>query len=177
MQKRGYFFTIDVLIALIIMVVGFIMIWSSLASRTLITQPYFLAQDMIDFLQSTKNKDVSSLPYVAQLIADGNITDYELTVLEQMALFYYLNNTPGEYYGKKGKILENYTKAILENATPWQYSFSFSIGNYIIFNQTGISGRLQNESDSLISSKTIVSVVASKDELSPPYIAEVRVWQ
>ncbi|MCX8147237.1 MAG: hypothetical protein N3D84_02105 [Candidatus Woesearchaeota archaeon] len=172
-KKRGYFFTLDVLIALIIIVIGFLAIWSSIAARSLITQPYFLAQDLLDFLQSTKNKDVSSLPYVTKLIADGNITNYENTVLEQIGLFYYLNSI----YHNKQDILYGYTKEILSNATPEQYSFEFLLNGSTIYTQQGLSNKAQKDSDSLISAKTIVVVSISRDELPQTYIAEVRVWQ
>lgn len=164
---------LDVLIAMIIMVVGFILIWSSMASKPNIVQPYFLAQDTIDFL-STTIADVSSTDYVNSLITDGNITSFDTTIFEQIALFYYENNTlkrPNDY------VLRNFTRIILQNSTPSQYSSEFSIDQHNIFYQQNPYNKPQNDSDSLVSAKTIVSVVIDKSDISPPYVAEIRVWQ
>ncbi len=178
MQKRGYFFTLDVLIALIVIVVGFILIWSSMASRTHIVQPYFLSQDTLDLLASSTVADVSSLDYVKKLREDGNITlqQYDNTLLEQMALYYHQNETgsrPNDY------VLKNFTRVILTNATPEQYSLELRLDNKTLYYQQNPFNKPQDDSGALVSSKTVVSVVIQGDEISisEPYIAEVRVWQ
>lgn len=176
MLKRGYFFTLDILMALFILVAVFLTIWSSASTQTHVSQPYFLAQDIMNLLQSTKNKDFSAEPGVISLISNRNITDYELTVLEQMALFYYEDTVIGPL-GSKTEVLENFTNTILSNVTPPQYSFEFSIDNRVLYSQLNPLSKEQNDSESLVSSRAIVSVVYNKLDLSPPYLAEVRVWQ
>ncbi|MBD3312868.1 hypothetical protein GF345_00340 [Candidatus Woesearchaeota archaeon] len=160
--------------ALFILVVIFLAIWSSEATQTQVTQPYFLAQDTIDLLQSTQVKDFSSHPSVLHLINNRNITDYELTILEQMALFH-LKDTqdPGSY----NVSLRNFSEVILQNLTPIQYSFQFIIDERVVYTQISPLSEEQNNSESLVSSRTIVAVVDNKTELSPPFVAEVRVWQ
>lgn len=179
MQKRGYFFTLDVLIAMIVMVVGFMLIWSSMGTKTSVTQPYFLAQDLIDFMSTTTVADMTSIEYVRNLTDDGNITKAQLetTVLEQIAFFYYENHT----LHKPDFVLKNFTRVILENATPTQYSFEFLLGEMgfedVIYSQKNPFNKVQNDSDSLVSAKTIISVVIDKTTISDPMVAEVRVWQ
>lgn len=182
MKKRGYFFTIDVFIAMIVIVVGFILIWSSMASRTLVTQPYFLAKDTVDFLSKSTNADVSGIAYVNELINTGEITDFKLTLAEQIALFYYINGT-GEPK-RQDYVLKNFTRHLLANSTPGQYSFEVIIHsmdkNSTLYLQQNLMNKNPAESDSLISSKTIVSVVVRNGDvftISPPYVLEVRVWQ
>ncbi len=176
MQKRGYFFTLDVLIALIVMVVGFMLIWSSMATKPQIIQPYFLAQDLIDFMSSTTVADVTSISYVTGLVDNGNISvsQLETTILEQIAFFNYINQTSG---GMKDAVLRNFTKVILENATPGQYSFEFILDERTMYYQQNPFNDIQDESDSLASAKTIISVVVDKNTISEPIVAEVRVWQ
>jgi len=176
MQKRGYFFTLDVLIAMIVMVVGFVLIWAAVAGQPQVVQPYFLSQDIIDYLSTTTVGDMTSKQYVRNLTFNGNISteQMELSLLEQIALFYTLNDTaqrPNDY------VLKNFTKVVLRNATPRQYSFDFRLNGNVLYSQRNPSNRPQHMSDALSSAKTIVAVVVDKDIVSDPYIAEVRVWQ
>ncbi|MCX6707376.1 MAG: hypothetical protein NT001_04530 [Candidatus Woesearchaeota archaeon] len=192
MKKRGFFFTIDVFIAMIVIVVGFILIWSSMASRTLVTQPYFLSKDTLDFLSTSTNADVSGIDYVNKLINNGTITDLKLTLAEQIALFYYkttLAQIPSDPLTLNDFVLKNFTRHILENSTPEQYSLEMMIHhmdengleiNKTLYLQQTAMNKGPSESDSLVSSKTIVSVVIMQGdefEISPPYVLEVRVWQ
>jgi hypothetical protein len=191
MKKRGFFFTIDVFIAMIVIVVGFMLIWSSMASRTLVTQPYFLSKDTLDFMSASTNADVSNIDFVNKLVLDNKITDLKLTLAEQIAFFYYkttLTPAQSDPLTLNDSILRNFTRHILENSTPEQYSLEVIIHdseivpevNKSLFIQQNPMNKGPNESDSLVSSKTIVSVVVMDGDIftiSSPYVLEVRVWQ
>jgi hypothetical protein len=198
MKKRGFFFTIDVFIAMIVIVVGFILIWTSMTSRALVIQPYFLSKDTVDFLSESTILDITSRPYIQALVLSKNITipDYENTIAEQIALFYYQNVTSSDGIAvdppthpqirNNDAVLKNFTRELLNNSIPPQYSFevilhdpSIAGKNTSLYLQQNEFNKIPENSDSLVSSKTIVSVIIKNEtvRISPPYVLEVRVWQ
>ncbi|HLC47374.1 MAG TPA: hypothetical protein VJI75_06635 [Candidatus Nanoarchaeia archaeon] len=189
MSKKGYFFTIDVIIAMVIIVVGFTLIWVSFVSETQQRQPYFYAQDILDFLSTTTNQDLSVMPAVQELFFNGNITDLDRTALEQIGAFYKKRQTETSPEKKEAldTMILNYTATIVQNTVSSQYSYELYFKHELIYNQSGLSGRTQETSDVLVSAKKLVVIVidhtgeenwaGQRIELSSPMLAEVRVWR
>ena len=176
MKKRGYFFTLDVIIAMVIMVVGFVLIWANVITETGQRQPYFYAQDMLDILSTTKNIEVSRDKYVQDRFLDGNISDLEIPALEQIVLFYWKSlESPGDSWRPEMTI--NYTERVTKNLIPSQYSYEISIDRVRIYNQSGLSNRTQNTSDILINAKKLIIIQTGKTSLSPVFLTEVKVWR
>lgn len=183
MKKRGYFFTIDVSIAMVIIVIGFLLIWSFYVTETKKVQPYFYARDAISLLSDTPVAAVTgTTPYIQGLARDGNITNLDNTLLEQIALSYIKDNgkldmSPCGGPPCKTYTAHNITRHVLQDVVPEQY------GVEVLFNHTQLYPinsslyKWQNESDLLISAKKMVVVVLNKVNLSEPYIMEVRVWR
>lgn len=173
MKKRGYFFTVDVTIAMIIIVIGFLLVWSFYISETRKIQPYFYSQDIIDYLSTNTLASVSgTTPYVNKLIKDGNITTLDNTLLEQIALFY-MNREAGWQL----HLAENLTRNSLVNILPEQYGADILLNRTVLYSKSSNYTSIANESDVLISAKKMVVVVFNKVNLSDPYMMEVRVWR
>jgi hypothetical protein len=174
MKKKGYFFTLDVAIAMVIIVIGFLLIWSFYTFQVKKTQPYFYAQDILDFMSSTSISAVSgSIPYVQDLIFDKNITNFDVTLLEQVAIFYMAEpDRPAPSY-----LPQNFTRHMLQGTVPEQYSMQLIFNNTPIYTMNGSANVAQNESSTLISAKKMVVVVVGQTNLSDPYMMEVRVWR
>ncbi|MFC1730260.1 hypothetical protein ACFL6I_07965 [candidate division KSB1 bacterium] len=179
MKKRGYFFTLDVSIAMIIVVVGFLLIWSFYITETKKEQPYFYAQDVIDVLSSTQIAGVAGTNnYIQQLVMDGNITHFDNTILEEIALLYMRESVLScMWAGCKPHLAENLTRSVVGEIVPNQYSLEVIINNERLYWLNSSAGTLQDDSDILISAKKMVVVVHNKVNLSEPYLAEVRVWR
>lgn len=177
MKKRGFFFTLDVIIAMVILVVGFVLIWANILTETEQRQPFFYAQTLIDTLSTSSNLDVSNNNlYIQQLIIDGNITDYDMPVLEQIILFYKNKNKPSAQPWEK-EMLFNFTQAVAKRVVVRQYSFALTINEELIYNESTLATPLQNQSEVLISAKKLLVLVTDQSDLSGPYLAEVRVWR
>ena len=168
MHKKAYFFTMDAFIATSIIVIGISLILFSRANKPYEMQTAFLSQDVIDTASSIKVYEVSDSEYVNGLIINGNITNTQNTVLEQLGEFCYrgMNNTAG-----------NFTEKVFLKIIPQEYNFQLLIkeGNKILFNYT--KGRNMDKSRVLISSKNIIFGQINDSTMWGPYMSEVRTWQ
>ena len=168
-QKKAFFFTMDVVLAVITLTVGFVLVWSSFTAEPVIEQPYFLAENVAAVMTGTTNAEVMDRfpPSSAVTLA---ITRIENTVFEQIAEFY-----------ADGQIghAEVYAGVVLQDILPEQYSLRIIIHGgdiaRIIYTDEGPTG--EDVSDFLISAKRIIIVVSpDQSDLLGPYIGEVQVW-
>lgn len=178
MKKRGYFFTIDVSIAMVIIVTGFLLIWSFYLNEAKKEQPYFYAQDVLDFMSNTPvSAVIGTVPYIQKLVRDGNITNLDNTILEQTALSYMNEIGNCIWPDCEPHLSENITRNTLQDVIPEQYGMHVILNSSTLYVKNATTGRPENESDILISSKKVVVVVFNKVNLSDPYMMEVRVWR
>lgn len=228
MKKRGFFFTVDVTIAMVIIVIGFLLIWSFYVTEGKKEQSYFYAQDAIDFLSySTVGSVSGTIPYIYKLIQDKKITTFENTLLEQITLFYIEDQDrnscaaatpiscadgqlplckdgqpPSCADGQSPSCTDwlppscagglpplcgdklcktNLTSKMLESIftqiIPEQYGTRFILDNKDLYMKNSTTGKGEETSDILVSSKKVVVVVSNKVDLSDPYVAEVRAWR
>ena len=111
--KKGFVFTMDVLIGLGLILIIFI--FAFLEFGTILPEKKyqklnFIAEDIMNLLVYLQVKDIKDKPTVNQLINDGTITekDMDKSVLDIIAGFWYKNNKT---------IAENITKETLGNIT------------------------------------------------------------
>ncbi|MBD3203748.1 hypothetical protein GF327_05605, partial [Candidatus Woesearchaeota archaeon] len=62
LKKRGYFFVLDALIAILILGVGFVLISSARPEKTPYIQSKHLSQDLMNVLSQTKINDLCENP-------------------------------------------------------------------------------------------------------------------
>ena len=164
---------------MVIIVTGFLLIWSFYLSEAKKEQPYFYAQDALDFMSNTPvSAVIGTSPYMQKLVRDGNITNLDNTLLEQTALSYI--NEAGDscmWPDCKHHLSENITRNTLQDVIPEQYGMHVILNSTTLYVKNATTGRLENESDILISSKKVVVVVLNKVNISDPYMMEVRVWR
>ncbi len=163
MRKRGQFFSIDVFVAVAIIGVGLFVLYSSKVTEPSSTQTATLSADLMNGFTSLKMYEVDN-PYIIQLIRDGNITNSDNTIIQQIAEF--------AFYGKNATA-KNLTKNITEGRLPLQYAFAVYINGTMIYENRPLDPRSPN----LITSKRIVSGVKNSTVFWGPVPAEVRVWR
>ena len=120
MNKRGaYFFVIDALIAASIIILSLIIIFTSHAIIPEAGPTLRMVEDYTDFLINTRVREFQGV-YVQSLVDDGNITDQDNTLLEQLTEFYYYNES-----GIKNttEIMWNFTQEISQGIISEQRSF------------------------------------------------------
>lgn len=162
MKKRGYFFTIDAFMAIAIITAGMLLILSSRSFVPYETQTLYLSEGYIDTLASVKLYEINNA-YIDGLIAGGNITNTEQTILEQAGEFYFTG---------RNDLARNFVKNITYGLIPSQYGFELLINKTAIYNQS----IFHNRTMLLVSSKRIVSGIINRSELWT-LEAEMRVWQ
>jgi len=139
--KKAVFFTLDALIAAGILLVGLMIISSTHINRQPVVHLSYISNDIIGILSELEINEINN-SYVDELIANGNITRLNNTVVEQIGEFWAEN---------KIEIVENFTRSIFGNIMPLTYGYSILVnGDPIYTVDNGLNY-------SMISSKKIVS--------------------
>jgi len=166
-SKKGFMFTLDILLCVVIIAIGFILAWSALTAEPPKEQPYLIADSVASLMVSTKNYEVMNKMKGGVLGSLKNKYDPETSMWEQIALFH-IN---GDGYE------ENYIENALGASIPKQYAMAVVFDGDVVYNGTaGILGRSPSESAFVVSSKRLIVVVTNETELEGPFIGEVRIW-
>ncbi len=141
--KKGFYFTIDAMIAAALLITGLTMGGALYVreSRTAALEHY--SQDLLGILSSVKLYEVNS-SFVSSLSASGVITDLNNTILEQAGEFWAEDNL------SMALQLLNLTAGIL----PAQFKYGIFFGNELVY------GPDELPSTSLVSSKRLISGLA-----------------
>jgi hypothetical protein len=176
-SKKGYFFILDAFIGLFVIVIGLVLIYSVFMYEPNEEQITLLSFDMMNFLSSNKISDIND-QYAGPngfLYQNGNITNIDDTLIEQVAEFYHRNVT----YPNTNTIplIDSFISNISKETAPVNYGFIIKIENYTVYNHSGIKATNFADSVVVIPSKKIVHGIYNRTELFGPYICEVIVWR
>jgi len=172
-KRRGFFFTVDVFVALSFLVIGFLFIYSAYLNKPASSQTLHYSNDLIDFLANTKineidNRDIFRLWCDACEGATHNITNPGNTVLEQMLEFAFYNKT-----GLAGA-LANISSSIIKRQFSYRISASLENNSWILAERKGSPAE---RSRLVIASKDISFILLNNSEFKGPFITIVEVWQ
>jgi len=170
MNKKGYFFIVDALIGVAIMIAALTYFYNIQSYEQPKDQMYLLADNLISFMSQIRIAGINN-QYVNNLRINKNITNEDNTILEQINEF--------EYLAKNGcSICENHSKNMIANITNGiiesQYNFKLSLNNKTIYEQSKF-----DESRSLTSIKLgrVIYTIINGTSLYGPSYAEISVWQ
>ena len=173
-KKRGYFFVLDAMLGLFVLIIGVFIVTSSYVSVPQPTQVKLLSDDLMGFLSKTQIKSLNN-QYAGiggKLWNQQEITDEDNTLLQQIGEFYYLN---------KPDTAEKFIQNISKDLLPAQFRYEVWIDNTMLYPKTPTPEHLASKSSTelLLTSKTITFGIINKttDILWGPYKAEVFVWQ
>lgn len=134
MKKKGYFFTMDSMLAMLMFVIIVMLIHLFYINSPPLTQLHYLSSDTIDLLSNTKIKDMDPSRYCFVEGSCGGVFDdinSELTVIEQLKVYDDEANreNPGDPkstvpYQKKSRI----EAEILDLLYPPQYNYNIEFG-------------------------------------------------
>lgn len=174
MKKRGYFFVLDAILGLFILVIGVFLITSSYVDVPKPTQVSFLADDLLNFLSNTKIKEFNN-PYAGlggTLWNQGVITDPDNSLLQQIGEFYATNKLD-----TADKFIQNVSTGIV----PQQFRYEVWMDDVIIYPKTPSAEhtKSKNSTELLLTSKklTFGTINKTTGNLWGPYKAEVFVWE
>ncbi len=167
--RKGFFFTVDAFVAIIVIVVGIGMLLYFRSGSRYIPPAERISEDITKVLSSGEIYEINS-PLLDSLKSDGNITNIHNTVMEQVGEFYYRSlNGCSFCLGLARDVVENITT----DAIPPQYSFELTIENTTLYKR-----ELSPKEDAyaLFIDNRIVSGFYNF-KLWGPYFIEVTVWQ
>lgn len=172
--KNAYFFLIDSILALGILVIGGFIVYSSYTKIPAKEDSSFLSETAMGFFTGTKIKNLNS-PYAGlngQLWQQGIITNEDNTLLQQIGVFYAKNDIV---------TAEKFISNITENTIPKQYLFEFRIDDQLLYPRNPSQNHLNSKASTqvLIPSRKLVHGFLNEEtgELFGPYSAEVLVWK
>ena len=197
LNKKGYFFVIDALIALGVLAIGVFLVFTFYANVPSKEQPAILSGSIMDFFANNKIKDVDNL-YAGlggslweDEGADGGLCDGEeliangeITLLQQIAIFY--EKSQGDagndcYFNPDSEdLIERFIGNLVENILPPQYKFEFWMDDKLLYPATVTEqADSKNAAEVLIPSKKIAYGILNPQtgDLLGPYDTEVLVWQ
>jgi hypothetical protein len=191
-DKKGYFFVIDSILALSILAVGAFLIFTYYTNIPSKDTPAILSEDIMDFFANIKIKDVDNA-YAGlggtlwetegqpggicpgeELIPNG-----ENTLLQQVADFYEKSATNICYFDPNNEdLIERFINALIANSLPTQYNFEFWMDDQLMYPATELSSS-KDAANVLIPSKKIVYGISDPQlgNIYGPYGSEVLVWQ
>lgn len=172
--RKGYFFLIDSMLALGVLVIGSFLVFSTYTKIPSKEGVELLSEDVMDFFADTKISGVNN-EYAGvggQLWDSGLISNADNSLLQQLGEFYEQDNLD---------IAEQFILSLTENSIPPQFLFEFRIEDTLLYPQNPSQSHLDSKDRTqvLIPSKKIVHGYLDENtgDLFGPYDAEVLVWK
>ncbi len=173
-KKRGYFFALDAVLALFVLIIGVFLVASFYIEAPQPAQVSLLSDDLMNFLSETKIKNLNNAfaGIGGVLWVNGTITDADNSLLQQIGEFYATEN-----FDTAEKFVQN----VSENIIPSQFLYELWINTTIIYPKepSAEHNRSKNSTALLLTSKEITFGVINKttSNVWGPYKAEVFVWE
>ena len=174
LKKRGYFFILDAILGTLVIVIGVLLMTSSYVNVPAPTQVGLLSDDLMNFLSSTKIKDINN-PYAGiggELWNQGAITDSENTLLQQI----------GEFYAtQKLDVADKFVQNISGGVVPQQFRYEVWMDGITLYPKAKTPEHIKsrNSTELLLTSKKLTFGVLNKttSNMWGPYKAEVFIWE
>jgi len=189
-KKRGYFFLLDAMLGLLVLIVGVFLITSSYVKVPQPIQVGLLSGDLLNFISNTKIKELNN-PYAGiggELQTRGYITEIDNPLLQQIGEFYEkdkvgLSKFPlpsGEtepYLDVAEKFIQNISGGVI----PLQYRYEVWINGALLYPKTPTSEHTKSRENTklLLTSKKLIFGIIDKrtGDIWGPYKAEVFIWE
>ncbi|HIH37653.1 hypothetical protein J4460_03120 [Candidatus Woesearchaeota archaeon] len=189
MGKKGYFFVLDMLFGVTILLVGISLIFTNYISAPSSVQSQSYAQDLLTFLGTDLIKYNSDVKH--QMVLDGKISDQQHTIAQQLGIWQFLfdegscpeckedmaflvddvmsqisNPTYGvELYFQEAHIESNEENDEVVYADP-----------LFIYSSEGVEGSYSKSQQVIVSSQIVIADYQNQDIIGP-YIMKVFVWE
>ena len=143
-MKKAIFFTIDSLLASGIVIIAILLISNFYSVEQQRVNVNYASQDLVRVFSTMTVGEVKN-DYVKALISNGEITNTNNTILEQI----------GDFWAEdKIELAKNFTKNLTESIFPSQYGFS------ILVNGEEIHARNLPVKRALVSSRKLITGIA-----------------
>jgi hypothetical protein len=156
-KRRALFFTIDALIAALIMITGLLLMTSSYVTEQPRSTINTMSQDMLNILSELRIYEVNN-SYIQALVDNGSIKDVNNTLLGQIGEFWADNNLT---------LAHDFAMNVSEGVLSQVFGYSIIMDNETIYS------RVNPVKNSLVTSKKIITGI-QKSKPIKGYIAKAR---
>ena len=140
LMKKGFFFSIDSIFAL--MLFGFVLanIYSFFLVSQSTDQQFYFSEDVLDIFSNVKISELDPTKYteVQKMIGDGRIKNQENTLLGQVVIF-------REIEGESSANAQLFVQDINKGLIPEQYGFSVDINGEVFKKSKQITTLISRE--------------------------------
>ncbi len=171
MGKRGYFFMMDAFLGIAIMLASAAYFYSIHYYEQPKGQLNLLTENMMGFLADSKVVGINN-NYRDTLIANGNITNAENTIIEQVNEFEYREKRMGcaFCFNLSRNLLANLTHGVVED----RYNYQISLNGRVVYEKVLLP---ESASTVTLKSSRLVYTLINGSEMYGPSYAELAVWQ
>jgi len=179
-NKKAYLFILDAIVAMMVMTIGISLILSYRATEPPTQQAEIYSNDLVQFYSKIKIKDLNNAYFGlnGELVANGNISTVENTILEQLGEFYfrYSNQSCDFCLNMTNNSINVITKSLLLD----QFNYEIIVDDYKIGKRTILYVNKKyppkSKAQLILPTRRMVHGVYN-NTLYGPYIMEITVWQ
>ena len=172
-SKKAYFFTLDAILALSVLSIGIFLLFAAYTNAPETAIVNLHAKGVMDVLALTQIQDITN-PLIGvngELWNEGQITNKENTILQQIAAFYAAGNATNA---------ERSAQNITSNIIPSQFLFELWIDGTLVFPQGPSTEHNESKTTTnlMLVERKVVQGFLDEDTgaLFGPYVTEIYVW-
>ncbi|MFH1072893.1 MAG: VWA domain-containing protein [Nanoarchaeota archaeon] len=166
-HKNAYYFSLDALMAAILLIGGLILLSRFFVHTGQTEKIDVISKDILNTLNSIKVSEIKD-PLILEEVRNGNITDLNKSMLLLIGEYWAMNQT---------EKAQNLSRILLENVVPEQYGVNITLGTDVIFSKNS-SGRSAEGYSDVINSRRMISGIAKGSPLhgssSAAYLKKIR---
>jgi hypothetical protein len=175
MKRKGQFFTVDAIIALLLLAVGLVLIFVTFTGEPVQQQTALYSTDLMSFFRNTRVKDVQEDWMINLWCTQGprctkptrNLTSPEQTLLSTFAQLIKNNRAPLAIF-----MANNVSMGLVQP----QFSWSLTMKRDGYPDTVLVNRNITSTPEQLITEKSVIFFV-SNHTLEGPYVAQIDVWQ
>ncbi len=174
MNKKGFFFTLDAIMSLIILAVGMFLFFTVILAVPQTSQTQIIAEDTIAFLGTATIQNLNDpIAGIGGLLwEEGKITKGTNTLLQQIGEFH----AKGDYDSA-----EIFIQAVMAEGIPQSHFAQVSIGNLLLYPQVETpeeSLSKENTAFLIVKTEPVFGIMGDGTfDLWGPYEIKLSVWQ
>jgi hypothetical protein len=168
-NKKGYFFVVDAIIASTILLFGLFILFGSSIRMPEDTQPLTTTEDFTSILLYQPLSQSTNPYYTAVLLSTpGLVNNQDATPLEELGyLMYKYNQTNNVVYLQHA---QNFASSLMNESLEKRYGASIYLNNTLVYNRSTARTTFQ------FSRATVVYVRVGTTQAIGPYPGEVQLW-
>ncbi|MBS3153584.1 hypothetical protein J4426_03415 [Candidatus Woesearchaeota archaeon] len=139
-MKKGFFFSLDSILALILFGVVLAGIYSFFLVTHSIDQQFYLSEDILNRFSTVNvgELDLTKYPEIQKMVAEETIKDMEVTLIEQIVIF-------RENEGEESPSANLFIRDLTDSLIPAQYGFAVDVNGELFTRSKEVTTLISRE--------------------------------